>query len=364
MIKNIIIIFTLLLTSNLVAQERYLKLDSLLTKRFNEQQFSGTIIVAEGKNIVYANALGYADYGQRIPLKLSTQFDLSSGSKLFTAVAIAQLVEQDKVSFNDKLSYYFPELPFADRVTVHQLLTHSSGLGNYQSAKDFNYQNVSSCIDVLPFIKNEQLNFNPGDSVLYATSNLLMLGAIVEQVSKLTFPQYVQKFIIEPLGLSNTSFDTYFDVQDYPQRDGKYAKGYIKDSSGQIIEKNRYKERKTFVTLSSGGMWVSASDLLKFDHALFTEDYFSKELLNTMTEQYVFTGWEGTYFGYVFNIINVNTDKEGAGHAGNSSGHHSFNFHYDKRNTTLIILTNYGFVDIFELAHGQIEPILFDKKSR
>ena len=83
-----------------------------------------------------------------------------------------------------------------------------------------------------------------------------------------------------------------------------------------------------------------------------------------MTAHHVFSGWAGTYFGYIFNIINVNTHNEGAGHAGNSSGHHSFNFHYENRNTTLIILTNYGFIDIFELAHGQIEPILFDEKSR
>jgi hypothetical protein len=80
-----------------------------------------------------------------------------------------------------------------------------------------------------------------------------------------------------------------------------------------------------------------------------------------MTAHHVFTGWEGTYFGYVFHIINVNMHKEGVGHAGNSSGHHSFNFYYKNRDTTLIILTNYGFIDIFELAHGQIERILFDE---
>jgi len=343
------------------AQERYLKLDSLLTTRYQNQEFSGVVIVAEGDEITYANALGYADYEQKIPLNLSTQFGLSSGSKLFTAVAIAQLVEQNKLSFHTKVSEFFPELSFASKVDVHQLMTHSSGLGNFQTVKGFSYQNVNSCIDALSFLKDEPLLFEPRDSAYYATSNLLVLGAMVEKISGLTFPKYVKKNILEKLGLDRTTFDTYFYIQDYEARDGRYARGYIKNKEEQIVEKNRYKNEWTHVTLSAGGMWASATDLLKFDRAIFSGNLFNEELLKPMTAHHVFTGWEGTYFGYVFNIINVNSHKEGAGHAGNSSGHHSFNFHYENKDTTLIILTNYGFIDIFELAHSQIEPILFDE---
>lgn len=350
----------ILLTHGINAQDRYLALDSLLITRSQDQIFSGVVIVAEGDKIVYANALGYADYEQRIPLNLSTQFDLSSGSKLFTAAAIAQLVEQNKLSFQSKIKEFFTELTYASDVNVHQLLTHSSGLGNFQTTKGFSYQNVNSCIDVLPFIKDEPLLYSPGDSVYYATSNLLVLGAIVEKISGLTFSEYVKKNILEKLDLNRTTFDTYYYIQDYEGRDGRFARGYVKNDEGQIVEKNRYKDEWTHVTLSAGGMWASAMDLLKFDRAVFSGNLFNTELLKPMTTHHVFTGWEGTYFGYVFNIINVNTHKEGAGHAGNSSGHHSFNFHYENKDTTLIILTNYGFTDIFELAHGQIESILFD----
>ena len=158
----------------LIAQEKYLRLDSLLTARYQNQEFSGVVLVAEGDEITYANALGYADYEQRIPLNLSTQFELSSGSKLFTAVAIAQLVEQKKLSFHTKIKEYFPELIFASDVDVHQLMTHSSGLGNFQTIEGFSYQNINACIDALPFIKDEPLLYQPGDSVYYATSNLLV----------------------------------------------------------------------------------------------------------------------------------------------------------------------------------------------
>ena len=182
-----------------------------------------------------------------------------------------------------------------------------------------------------------------------------------QKISGLSFPEYVKKNILEKLSLNRTSFDTYFYIQDYEGRDGRFARGYIKNEERQIVEKNRYKNERIHVTLSAGGMWASATDLLKFDRAIFSGKLFDKKLLKPMTAHHVFTGWEGTYFGYVFNIINVNTNKEGVGHAGNSSGHHSFNFHYENRNTTLIILTNYGFIDIFELAHGQIEPILLDE---
>lgn len=341
-------------------RDRYLQIDSLLTERYEQEQFSGVLLIAENDKLLYSKAFGFADIDQKIPLTLSTQFDLSSGAKLFTAVACAQLAERGKINFNDKISDYFPELPFGNRMTIHQLMTHSSGLGNFQSAKNFSYENINTCIDVLPFIKDEPLNFNPGDSVLYATSNLLVLGAIIEKVTGLTFREYVEKYILRPLKLSRTTFDTYFNVQDYPKKDGRFARGYIKDDNGSIIEKKRYPTQKTFVTLSSGGMWASATDLLEFDKALHSGKFFSVDMLKTMTTKYVFSGWEGTYFGYVFNIVNSDSQKEGVGHAGNSSGHHSFNFHYKNRNTTLIILTNYGFVDIFELAHGQIERILFE----
>lgn len=354
-------IIAILLGCMINAQEKYMKLDSLLTERYQNQKFSGTVIVAEGDTITYANALGYADYKQRIPLNLSTQFDLSSSSKLFTAVAIAQLVEQEKLSFKTKVKEFFPELTFAADVNVHELMTHSSGLGNFQTVEGFSYQNVNSCIDILPFIKHEPLLFKPGNKAYYATSNLLVLGALVEKISGLTFQEYVQKHIIEKLKLERTTFDTYFSIQDYKIRDGRFARGYIKNEEGQIEEKKRYKNEKTFVTLSAGGMWSSALDLLKFNRAVFSGKLFDKKLLKPLTKHHVFTGWEETYFGYIFNIINVNSLKEGIGHAGNSSGHHSFNFYYPKKDVTLIILTNYGFIDIFELAHGQIEPILFDK---
>lgn len=353
----IILPLTIVLGQN---RDRYLQIDSLLTERYKQGQFSGVVLVSEHDQVVYSKAFGYADYERKIPLNLSTQFDLSSGAKLFTAVACAQLAEKGAISFDDKISKYFPELTFANTITIHQLLTHSSGLGNFESSNDFSYENIKSCQDVLRFINIEPLIFNPGDSVLYSTSNLLVLGAIVEKVTEMTFPEYVKKYILKPLKLNRTTFDTYFTVQDYTKTDGRYAKGYIKSDNGNIVEKNRYPTQKTFVTLSSGGMWSSALDLLKFTEAIYSKKLFSAGMLKTMSIKYVFSGWEGTYFGYVFNIINANSKKEGVGHAGNSSGHHSFIFHYNNRNTNIIILTNFGFIDIFELAHGQIEKILFE----
>jgi CubicO group peptidase (beta-lactamase class C family) len=358
--KITLLIVFILVSITLNAQKKYKKLDSLLTTRYQNEKFSGVVIVAEGNQITYANALGYADYKERTPLNLSTQFDLSSGSKLFTAIAVAQLIEQNKLSFESKVKEFFPELTLAAEINVHQLMTHSSGLGNFQTAKGFSYQNANSCIDLLPFIKDQSLRSTPGTKAYYATSNLLVLGAIVEKISGMSFPKYVEKNIINKIDLKRTTFDTYYNVQDYADRDGRFARGYIKNKKGVIVEKNRYKRKNTFVTLSAGGMWVSAMDLLKFNNALYSGKFFRKKLLKQMLQHHMFSGWEGTYFGHIFHIVNVNTPKEGTGHAGNSSGHHSFNFHYNKKDTTLIILTNYGFVDIFELAHEQIERILFD----
>ncbi len=317
---------------------RYQQIDSLLTERYKNDQFSGVIIVAEKNQIVYSGTFGYADIEQKTPFNIFTQFDLSSGAKLFTAAAIGQLADKKKLKFYDKVSDYFPELKFGKKITIHHLFTHSSGLGDFQSKKNFTYENVNSCIDVLPFLIDDTLKFNPGDSALYATSNLPILGAIIEKISGLTFPMYVDKHILKSLNLKRTTFDNYFTVQSYTKNDGRYARGYVKDKGGLILEKKRYPSKSTFVGLSSGGMWSSAKDLLTFDNALYSGKLISSDMLKLMTTKHVFSEWEGTYFGYVFHIINSDSKKEGVGHAGNSSGHHSFNFHYDNRETTLIIL--------------------------
>lgn len=349
-----------LITFILPAQDKYVRLDSLLEKHYQDHYFSGVVLVAEGDHITYAKAWGYADYQKRIPLNLHTAFDLSSGAKLFCGVALAQLVDQEKVDWKSKVHDLLPDYDFHPELRLDHLLTHSSGLGNFHTIPGFTYDEVESCGDILPWIAKEIPHAAPGDSILYATSNLIVLGAVVEKLSGMTYPTYVQKRIIEKLDLKNTHFDTYFDVQDYPLRDARYARGYVyTEDSSAIVEKNRYPDRKTLVTLSAGGMWSSAQDLFTFDRAVFSDKLFSKEVRQAMMKPYTPAAWENVYFGYIYNTMYVGEEKECWGHAGNSSGHHSFNFYYPKFDTTLIVLTNYGFCHIFNLAQGEMEPILF-----
>ena len=201
--------------------------------------------------------------------------------------------------------------------------------------------------------------FQPGDSVAYSNSGMILLGALVENVSGLSFPEYLKDKYFVPLKMGNTSFTNYGFVQDTSAKTTGYAKGFIKDSIGSIIIRPKKPIDDLFVPLSAGGVWSSASDLMKFDYALYTGEILDNHHLKLLLEPKTFTGWPDCYYGYVWINKNVNKPTHAVGHGGNASGHHITFHRYDIRGTTVILLTNFGFVDIFEIA-GEIEKILFE----
>lgn len=345
-------------------QDKYLKLDSFLNTTYQKQKFSGIVMVAEGNKIAYSNTFGYANQAEKTFIQKHTSFDLSSLAKLFTAVSVAILVDKGKLSFEDYISTYFPTIPKAEKMTIRQVMSHTSGLENFHTDKNFNYKNIYSCHDLIEDIEKRPLLFAPGDSVYYGTSAMILLGAIVEKVSGLNYPTFVYQYIIQPLNLKNTYFDNYYTVQNYRGLDAKYARGYIKNEDGKIREKDFYQDVNTLRVLSSGGMYSSAQDLYLFMYAVINNRGFLKQkTMRLLVEQQTKTNWTQDWYGYglIFNIIYNGLNKEAWGHAGISSGHQSFCFYYPIYDTYLIVLSNYGFINIFELVHHEIETIIFDE---
>lgn len=339
-----------------LGQDKFEKLDRYLAELENEESFSGVVLIGQNGQETFSKTLGYADKEMGIRPSLDTQFNLSSGSKLFTGVGILKLVQEGKISVEDKIGEYFPELEYGDRVTVHHLLTHSSGLSDFFKVEGFSYKNVKNCQDVIPFIENQQLLFSPGDSVYYSTSGMVLLGALIEKISGSTYQEYIRENILQPLGMSHTSFINYVQASESTNL-GDFAKGHVKNDQGEIVKQKFNDRDREFVPLSAGGVWTSASDLLKFDHGVYSYKILKKEFVDLMTGQYTFTGWPGCYFGYVW--ITINSGKnEALGHAGNSRGHHSNFFHYKTDGSVMIVLTNYGFADVFLVAEN-IEKILY-----
>jgi len=352
------ILIFILISIRILGQERLEKLDNYLTNLEKNDSFSGVVIIGQNGEKIYSKVMGFADRDNHIKLNLNSQFSLSSTSKSFTAVCIMRLVQEGRISDNEKIGKYFPELDYGDKVTIHHLLTHSSGLTDFYNVVGFSYKNVKTCLDIIPYIKNQKLVFNPGDSVFYSTSGMILLGALIEKVSGQTYQAYVTENILKPLKMDNTSFVNGSEKSIYEDKKGIYSKGYAKDDKGQIVGIPYTDKEKQFIPLSAGGVWSSASDLLKFDNGINKYEILQKKYVDLMQKKYTYTGWPNCYFGYVWVTINSGKEEEAIGIAGNSPRHHSYIYHYKKDNKVIIIMTNYGFVDIFAVG-DDIEKILY-----
>ncbi len=358
--KHLFLGLLILFTNTIgVAQSRFVKLNRYLDSLTAQNSFSGYVLIAEKGKTIFQKGYGYADRKNNFPNTEYSQFCLSSTSKLFTGTAIVKLMQEGKIDAADTIGKYISGLDYGNKITIHHLLTHSSGLGDIYEDPNFNWENIKNCTDVVQYICHQKLRFNPGDTVHYSTSGMILLGAVIEKTSGLTYQEYVTNTFFIPLGMKNTTFVNYKYVQYEAVKPSSYAIGYIKDSTENIIIRRRYWDKYNDRPLSAGGIWSCAHDLLLFDKALYDHKILNKKYLDLMLQSKVKSEWKNIDFGYVFITINNNKKNHAVGHPGTAGGHHTSYFRYDKRNTTIIILTNYGFVDMFQVS-SKAETIIFE----
>jgi len=331
------------------------KIDSILNELTNNDLFSGAVLIADSSKILLSKGYGYSDRENKVRNTPDTRFDLSSGSKIFTGTAITYLAQQGKINFSDTIGQYIKGLPQGNIITIHQLLTHSAGFDNFYNAPGFSYRNIKNCTDIIPFMRKLNLVYTPGDSCIYSTGNAIILGALVEKITNKNFQGYIEDTFIKPLKLENTCFIPYWTLNDSQRQ---YAVGYRRNNTNSY-SRNNYDYDYGFIPLSAGGVWSSVNDLYKFDKAVFSTKILSKKYLNLMTTRYTKPIWENNHFGYIWIIDDSHTSC--IGHAGNSSGWNTWNYYYPEYKYTMIILTNFGSVDVFKLS-ALFDEILFNRK--
>src|SRR5258705_9931281 len=176
-----------------------------------EDYFSGGALIARDGKPIFEKAYGLANKRSNTPNNVKTKFNLGSINKSFTSVAIAQLAQQGKLSFNDPIGKYLPDYPnktVAAKVTIHQLLTHTSGMRSYFNDEFMKRRaSLRTLADLLPFFFNDPLDFEPGEKMQYSNSGYVVLGLIVERLTKQSYFDYVREHIFKPAGMKNT--DSY-----------------------------------------------------------------------------------------------------------------------------------------------------------
>lgn len=186
------------------------EIDSYLNSLVAENKLSGAVLVAKDGVTIASKAAGIANKATGAPITLDTKFNLGSMNKMFTAVAIAQLAQAKRLSFDDLISKHLPDYPnkeVADKVTIHHLLTHTSGMGLYWNEKFMaQREKLLTVAAHLPLFASDPLSFAPGEKFQYSNSGYMVLGAIIEKVSGQDYYSYVQEHVYKPAGMTDTGF--------------------------------------------------------------------------------------------------------------------------------------------------------------
>jgi len=297
-----------------------------LEKLDQQHQFYGVVLLACNGRPIFEGAYGQASIAYDRKNTLDTRFNLASVGKMFTGVAVAQLVEQGLLSYDDVIGKYLPDYPnqqAANQVTISELLTHTSGLQDFlnQQFIDAAKNEFVKVQDYFPLFASKPLLSSPGEQFNYNNAEYMVLGAIIEKVSNQSYFDYVKEHIFEPAGMEHTGF--YELDLELPNRATSITKatklttapptsGPPRNAIGLILYKG----------MPAGGSFSTAGDLLAFTNALLQHELLSAADTNLVIAGKVATGPPfpaGEKYGYGFEDYTYNGTRI-VGHGGGAPG--------------------------------------------
>jgi len=351
-LKKLFILFvlTLMTATAALAQENARKIEDLLKSYNDYGQFNGAVLVADKGKVVFAKGFGMANMEWEIPNQTDTKFRIGSVTKQFTAALIMQLVEEGKIKLDGKITDYLPDYrkDTGDKVTIHQLLNHTSGIPSYTNQPNFFAEVSRNPYSVADFVKkyaSGDLEFEPGTKFSYNNSGYFLLGAIVEKVSGKSYETVIKERIFEPLQMKNSGYDVYATI--LPKR----ASGYQKSPNGYINAP--YLDMS--LPYAAGSLYSTVEDLLKWDQSLYED-----KILSAASKKLMFTPGLSNY-GYGFDITERLIGKtpqktKVIQHSGGINGFNSLLTRFVDKQQTVIILDNIGRGSY----HGKITESIFN----
>ena len=326
------------------------ELDAYMKALEKHQNFHGSVLVAKEGKVLLNQGYGFADLKENTQNKPQTRFAIGSMTKQFTAMAIMQLNEKDLLNVEDKVSKYLPDLPNGDLITIHNLLTHTSGLVNYTNLNEFlglDLDNKDPMVAV-NLIKDMPLEFKPGEEFRYSNTNYVLLGIIIEKVTGMAFEDYLEKNIFTPLNMMNTG------ICYGKNNELHHATPYIGYLEVVPIDDKLVLTQ----TYGAGNMYSTVEDLYRWDRALKTEKLVKKETMDKIFKEHIAVPQVGSY-GYGWMIADTDIGKK-VFHNGNTMGFTSNIARYSDEDLVVIILTNNGYYNT-EALTDTLTSIAFNK---
>jgi CubicO group peptidase (beta-lactamase class C family) len=332
---------------HIIDQKKVSKIDSFFTFRYESGLFNGNVLIAEDGRIIYENAFGYADYQEKEGLNIHSVFQLASVSKPLTACAILMLYEQGLLALDDDIRKYLPDFPYQD-ITIRLLLTHRSGLPDYMYFTDHLWPSRKipltnqDIYDLMVFFKPQRYFF-PNKRYNYSNTNYCLLALLIEEITGMTFAEFMHTRIFEPLEMKNTFILNYDDL--------------IYNVNDQIVVGYNCHGKKAENSYLNGvvgdkGIYSTVRDLLLWDQALYEGKLVSLFTLNEAFKPAHPDLRANDNYGFGWRL-NENNGNNIVFHSGWWKGFRTYFIRKIKEKKTVIVLTNtaqHNFISIGKLT--------------
>lgn len=339
---------------SVAAQDKAAKIDELMKVYNSYRQFNGAVLVAENGKVIFKKGYGMANMEWNIPVETDTKFRLGSITKQFTSMLILQLVQEGKIKIEGKLTDYLPDYrkDTGDRITIHQLLNHTSGIPSYTGLPNF-FQEVSrnpySVSDFVKKFASGDLEFEPGTKFSYNNSGYFLLGAIIERVTGKPYEQALKERILDPVGMKNTGYDHHATIL------AKRAAAYEKRPAGFVNA--AYLDMS--LPYAAGSLYSTVEDLYLWDQALYTDKLLSPQLKELLYKP----GMSNYAYGWVVRKAPLGAQGEPVTiieHGGGINGFNTVITRMPESKNLIVLLNNTGGTKLQDMTQ-RIAAILFGK---
>ena len=315
-----------LLASFCLAQDNIPRMEQVVRSYVDAKQFMGSVLVDRDGKTLLSKSYGSANLEWEIPNSPSTKFRLGSITKQFTAACIILLEERGKLKVEDPVKKYMPDAPAAwDKVTIFNLLTHTSGIPSFTGFPDYHSTEAIATTpeQLVARFRDKPLEFQPGEKWNYSNSGYVLLGYLIEKISRQSYRQFVQENIFNPLGMKDSGYDSNLEIILHR------ASGYTPGPNG--VTNAGYIDMT--IPLSAGALYSTTEDLLRWEHGLMGGKLLSPASLQKMT-----TPFKNDY-AFGLGVRTANGHKL-IDHGGGIEGFNTFLAYYPVDKLTVVVLAN------------------------
>jgi len=334
-------------TAVVASQEIAPKIDEYMNALVKAGWFNGSVLIAREGKVILSKGYGMANFELDVPNTPQTKFRLGSITKPFTAMAIMLLQERGKLNLQDSICKYLADCPAGwQPITIHHLLSHTSGLAKHDKAGDY----LKTAMMPMPLpqlidsFKNKPADFKPGEKFDYNNNGYILLGYVIEKVSGQSYEAFLRENIFAPLKMADTGYDNHDPIiknraAGYRTEDGKLLNAWYIDQSQPF---------------SAGALYSTTGDLLRLDQSLYEGKFLSPKTIETM-----FTPVIGIY-GYGW-FLNKQLNRAAISHPGGLPGFAGMITRFPESKTLIVLLGNLDNARIIR-ASNDVGAIVFGEK--